>query len=388
MIPVRPTVVEVDVAAITHNVEQLRALAGTSEFCAVVKANGYGHGAVAVAQAAQRGGATWLAVALVEEAVELRQAGVGGPILLLSEPPQGSEDLVVAHAIVPTVYSAGCIARLSAAASGGVDGNRGPACEVHLKVDTGMHRVGAQPAEILAMAASIVAQSSLRLGGVCTHLAVADDPTDPYTQAQLRTLDESVSALRNAGIRPGIVHAANSAATLAHPSARLDMVRCGIAIYGQDPDAGLAAASYEVQLRPALEFISAVSHVKVVAAGERISYGLQHRFSENSWVATVPVGYADGVPRRLSSVGGSVLIGGYRRPMVGRVTMDQLMVDCGPVGTDPPPVVAGQPVVLLGTQGSESVTAWEWANRLDTIAYEITCGISQRVPRVHREGRS
>ena len=329
-------------AAITQNVAQLRALAGTREFCAVVKANGYGHGAVAVAQAAQRGGATWLAVALVEEAVELRQAGVGGPILLLSEPPQGSEDLVVAHAIVPTVYSAGCIARLSAAATVGIDGDRSAPCDVHLKVDTGMHRVGAQPAEILAMAASIVAKSSLRLGGVCTHLAVADDPDDMYTDGQLVLLNQTVRALIDAGIPPGIVHAANSAATLAHPSARLDMVRCGIAIYGQDPDAGLAAATYGVQLRPALDFVSTVSHVKVVAAGERISYGLQYRFTEDSWVATIPVGYADGVPRRLSLVGGSVLIGGYRRPMVGRVTMDQLMVDCGPVGTDPSPVVVGR----------------------------------------------
>ena len=380
----RPTYLGVDLGAITHNVAALRALAGTREFCAVVKADGYGHGAVAVARAAQRGGAGWLAVALVDEAVALREAGIRGPILLLSEPAVGSEHEVVANDLVPTVYSASCIARLSRA----VLTAGGPALPVHLKVDTGMHRVGAQPSEMLALAGLVEDDPSLVLGALCTHLAVADAPDDPYTVHQLAVLDETLRALSNAGIHPPMVHAANSAGTLAHPGARRDMVRCGIAIYGQDPDLGLAASSYGVDLRTALRLVSVVSHVKVVGAGERISYGLRHRFAVDSWVATIPIGYADGVPRRLSSVGAEVLIGGHRHRMVGRVTMDQLLVDCGPADSDSAPVEPGEEAVLLGTQGNETVSAWEWAARLDTIAYEITCGISGRVPRVHREGPS
>lgn len=388
MIRHRPTVMHVDLDAISHNVRALRATAGTPQFCAVVKADGYGHGAVEAARAAQAGGATWLAVALVEEAVVLRQAGVDGPLLVLSEPPSGSEDAVVSHALVATVYSAACIEALGSAAL-----RHDASCEVHLKVDTGMHRVGAQPSEIVALAQRIVAHDGLRLGGVCTHLAVADAPADPYTSRQLALLDAAVADLRAAGIDPGLVHAANSAGALAHPAARRDMVRCGIAVYGQDPDLGLVASSYGVALRPAIRLVSEVSHVKVLPAGERISYGLQHRLEEATVLATVPVGYADGVPRRLSSVGGDVLIGGRRCRIAGRVTMDQIVVDCGQPHTDPaagsgPAVSRGDEVVLLGVQGAEQITAWEWAERLETIAYEITCGISRRVPRSYAGGHA
>jgi alanine racemase len=387
MIRFRPTVMQVDLDAITHNVRALRAAAATRHFCAVVKADGYGHGSVEAARAAQAGGATWLAVALVEEGVHLRQAGLDGPILVLSEPPPGAFDAVVQHGLVPTVYSAGAIAEAADAAR-----RHGVVCEVHLKVDTGMHRVGAQPVEVVALAGRIDLDASLHLGGVWTHLAVADAPDDPYTAHQLGLLDATLTALAVAGIDHGMVHAANSAGTLAHPAARRDMVRCGIAIYGQDPDLALPAGRYGVTLRPALRLSSRVSHVKVLPAGERVSYGLAYRLEVPSVVATVPVGYADGVPRRLSAVGGAVLIGGRRRTMAGRVTMDQILVDCGPVdgagAAEAGGVARGDEVVLLGSQGHETVTAWEWAQRLDTIAYEITCGMSRRPPRSYVGGHA
>jgi alanine racemase len=248
---------------------------------------------------------------------------------------------------------------------------------VHLKVDTGMHRVGAEPADAVRLAARINAAPSLRLQGVWTHLAMADDPADPYTAEQLACFDAVLDRLAAAGIEAPVVHAANSAGALAHPSARRDAVRAGIAVYGVPPSAALQP--YCRDLRPALSVRSLVTHVQRRRAGERISYGLRHRFSADATVATVPVGYADGAPRRLSATGGSVLIGGRRRPIVGVVTMDQLMVDCGDDG-----VVRGDEVVLIGSQGEATITADDWAGPLGTIGYEILTGLGPRLPRIYR----
>ena len=381
----RRTHAEIDLDAITDNVRQLAAHAAPAALCAVVKADGYGHGAVESARAARRGGAEWLAVALVEEGVQLRQAGIEGPILVLSEPPPEAARDVADHRLTATVYSHAAIDRLATAAAA-VDGR----IDLHLKVDTGMHRVGAQPGEVLDLAADIARRPQLRHAGTFTHLAVADAPDDPFTAAQLRRFDDVLSSMRSRSFDPGIAHAANSAGALAHPAARYDMVRCGIAIYGQDPDVGCRAAEFGVRLRPAIRLVSAISHVKVLPAGERLSYGQRYELAAESVVVTVPIGYADGVPRRLSSVGGEVLIGGRRCPIAGRVTMDQLLVDWGP----PPTATSGESmpqlgdaVVLLGGQNDGFIGAWDWAICLDTIAYEITCGISGRVPRRYR-GRS
>ena len=380
----RPTRAEIDLGAITANARRLVDHVAPSVLCAVVKADGYGHGAVESARAAIAGGAMWLAVALVEEGVELRLAGIAAPILVLSEPPFGSGGELVGHRLTATVYSQQKVDHLvtAAAAAGG-------AIDVHVKVDTGMHRVGAQPDEVLDLVAAIKARPQLRHTGTFTHLAMADAPADPYTAGQLRRFDEVLSELRSAGHDPGLVHAANSAGALAHPSSRYDMVRCGIAIYGQDPDSGCRAADFGVPLVPALRLVSEISHLKVLPAGERLSYGLRYELDRESVIATVPVGYADGVPRRLSSVGGDVLVGGRRRRIAGRVTMDQVLVDCGPppsVGADHEVLRIGDPVVLLGAQGDAFVSAWEWAMCLDTIAYEVTCGISGRVPRRYTHG--
>lgn len=366
----RPVWAEVDLGAVRHNAATLAAMAAPAQLCAVVKAQAYGHGPVRVAEAALAGGARWLAVALVEEGVALRRAGITEPVLLLSEPPGGSWPEVVWERLTPTIYTE---AAVEAAAKAVADAGADP-LDVHVKVDTGMHRVGADPAGALRVAELVVARPELRLGGLWTHLAVADEPANPFTGEQLRRFEAVVAELAARGIRPPLLHAANSAGLLAHPASRFDMVRCGIALYGLAPSRALEGGA---DLRPALSLKARVAYVKWVEAGEGVSYGLRYRLRHRSLVATVPVGYADGVPRRLGEVGGEVLIRGRRRPIAGTVTMDQLLVDCGD-----DTVAIGDEVVLLGSQGTESIGAWDWADRLGTIAYEVVCGISARVPRV------
>ena len=358
--------VEISAAAIEHNVRQIAAIVEPAQLWAAVKADGYGHGATLAARAAQAGGATGLCVALVQEGVALRDAGVTGPILVLSEQSPDALSAAVRHQLSLTVYSEAQLAALAACGA-----QQHP---VHLKVDTGMRRIGVAAHEAVALADAIVASPATRLVGVFTHLAVADEPANPFTEHQLDRFDAVLASLADAGHNPPLVHVANSAGALAHPRARYDMVRPGIAIYGIAPGAGvkdLCAA-----LRPALSLHARVAHVKRVAAGEAISYGLRHRFERASTVATLPLGYADGVPRRLYAAGGTVLVGGHHRPIVGVVTMDQLMVDCGDDA-----VQVGDDAVLLGAQGAHVITADDWAAALDTIPYEIVCGLSTRLER-------
>jgi alanine racemase len=357
---------EVDLGAIRHNVDVMRSIAAPADVWAVVKADGYGHGAVPVARAALESGAAGLCVALVQEAIPLREAGLDCPILVLSEQPPSELQSAVRAGLELTVYSH---QQLDAVAAAG--GHDHP---VHLKIDTGMRRVGAAAEDALDLADAISRSTSVRLAGVCTHLAVADEPTDPFTAMQIEAFDDVVTALAVAGHHPPVVHAANSAATMSLPWTHFGMVRVGIALYGIPPGPALAVSS--AALRPALSLRARVSHVKQVRAGDRISYGLKHTFAGNTTVATLPLGYADGVGRRLFAGGGEVLIGGRRRPIVGVVTMDQLMVDCGDDA-----VSIGDEAVLIGRQADESITATEWANRLGTIGYEVVCGISPRVER-------
>ena len=357
---------EVSAAAIEHNVRTLAAIVAPAQVWVAVKADGYGHGALLAARAAQAGGAQGLCVALVQEGVSLRQAGITGPILVLSEQPPDELRAAVEHRLAITVYSAAQIAQLEAC--GAVEH------PVHLKIDTGMRRVGVAEADAVPLAELIAASPAASLAGVFTHLAVADEPENPFTDQQLDRFEAVVAALTAAGLRPPLVHAANSAGALAHRRARYDMVRLGIGVYGIASSPGVDGLFSA--LRPALSLHARVSHVKRVAAGERISYGLRHTFARETTVATVPIGYADGVPRRLYQVGGTVLIGGRPRPIVGVVTMDQLMVDCGD-----DQVQNGDEVVLIGTQDAATITAADWAIALDTIAYEIVCGISARIER-------
>jgi len=359
----------VDTSAIRHNVAHIRTTVAPARVWAVVKANGYGHGSVEVAHAAIAGGAEGLCVALVDEAVVLRRAGVTAPILLLSEQPTDQAPYIVGYGLTPTVTTT-----MGAAAIGAAGAQQGRAVPVHVKVDTGMHRVGVAPREALHLARYVDSHDGLDLEGLYTHFAVADDPSHPANERQLAAFDEVVTAVRTDGIAPRIVHAANSAAALSAPATRFDMVRAGIAIYGIAPDPNMDEAC--AGLRPALSLVSRVSYVKRVEAGEAISYGHRHRFDRATNVATVPIGYADGVQRRLSAVGGAVLIGGVRRPIVGVVTMDQLMVDMGEDRCE-----IGDEVVLIGRQGDRSVNANEWGAALGTIGYEIVCGLSARLAR-------
>lgn len=365
----RPVWAEVDLDAIRHNVRAVREAVAPADVLAVVKADAYGHGALPVARAAIEAGAAMLGVALVEEGVALRHGGVRAPILVLSEPVASAAAAVVEHRLVPVVYTApGITALADAVAAAG-----GAPLPVHLKVDTGMHRVGCRPDAAVELARLIATRPELVLDGVLTHLAVADEVGHPYNERQLDTFDTVLDALAAIGVHPRVVHAANTAAALTLPRARYSMVRPGIGVYGIAPAPGVDGGT---NLVPALSVKAHVSFVKHVAAGEAVSYGLRHRVATDTWIATVPAGYADGVPRGLGAAGGVVLIGGRRRPIVGTVTMDQIMVDLGAT-----PVEIGAEVVLLGRQGDEHVDAQEWADRLDTIAYEIVCGIGPRVPR-------
>jgi alanine racemase len=379
----RPTWAEIDLAAVRHNARLLARLAAPASLCAVVKADAYGHGAVPVAGAALEAGATWLAVALVEEGVALRDAGVVAPVLLLSEPAPEAMGVVVARDLTPTVYTQpGVAAAAGAAAAAGV------VLGVHVKVDTGMHRVGADPADVVPLVAAVDGAPSLHFAALWSHLAVADEVGDEdrdFTADQLALLEAAGAALAAAGYDPPLVHAANSAGVIAYPGARLDMVRCGIALYGVVPAPALgpvlaadpAAAGTEL-LHPVLSWRSTVSLVRVLDAGQRPSYGRRLPLAERSLVATVPVGYADGVPRRYCAAGGTVLIGGRRRPLAGTVTMDQIVVDCGPDAE----VSVGDEVVLIGRQGEAQLTVQDWADVLGTIGNEVLTEIGSRVPRV------
>ena len=363
----RPTVAIVDLAAVRHNASVLRP--ESAELIAIVKADAYGHGAVPVARAATRAGAARLGVALVEEGVELRTAGVDVPILTLTEFPPGAEGEALRAGLTPTLYSSEALARLRAAAA-----DIGRPVGAQVKVDTGMHRVGV-PWERATEFVAQVLRAGVALEGVWTHLANAEDPADPFTGVQLERFRGVLDDLRAKGIRPGLVHAANSAGRLARPDAWFDAVRVGVALYGVSPGAGVDDAARGLGLRPALALRSSVSFVKRLAAGEAVSYGLTYRLDRDATVATVPVGYADGYPRALSNRG-EALIGGRRRRVIGSVTMDQLLVDCGDDAAG-----VGDEVVLLGRQGGEEITAAELAERAGTIPYEIVCRIGVRVPR-------
>lgn len=359
----RPTVAVVDLGAIRDNVAAL--VPAAARLMAIVKANGYGHGAVPVARAALAGGATWLGVALVEEGLELREAGIDAPILVLTEFPPGAERDALLAGLTPSLYTQDGAERLAGAAL-----DAAPPIRVHLKIDTGMHRVGVEPSRAVEVARA-AARSGLAIDGVWTHFAKSEELDDPFTGRQLAAFLAVVEDLRRAGVRPRLLHASNSGGLLAHPDAHLDLVRAGIVVYGLSPGVAIPTDG----LRPALSWRSAVSLVKRVRAGDAISYGLRYTLGRDANVATVPVGYADGYMRSLGNRA-DVLIGGRRHRVAGTVTMDQLMVDCGDE-----PVQAGDDVVLIGRQGAEEVTADELGWLSGTIGYEIVCGISERVPR-------
>ena len=368
----RPTWASIDLDAIEHNVRALRAIVAPAQLCAVVKANGYGHGAVPVARAAQRGGASWLAVAFVDEGLELRAAGIDAPILVLSEPRADEMRAAREADLRVTVYTAAGV--LAAAASASVD----TPWPVQLKLDTGMNRVGADPSDAAQLADAVVSSGSLTLESVWTHCAVADEPDHPFTTTQLDRFAAALELLESRGHHAAMTHAANSAGAISNPAARLALVRCGIAVYGIAPSGSLEG---QAPLRAALVLRSEITHIHYVAEGETVSYGRRWCATERTRVATVPIGYADGVRRSYGLDGGEVLVRGARCAVLGVVTMDQLMIDISEMDA-----TVGDEVILIGRQGDEVITANEVGEVLGTIGYEVTCAISGRVPRRYLGG--
>jgi alanine racemase len=367
----------VDLAAVERNCARLRAAAGSpSALCAVVKANAYGHGTVPVARAALAGGASWLAVAAAEEAGELRAAGIDVPVLMMGA--LSAEELPVALAADADVvaWRPGFVEALRDAAVA-----RGRPVRVHVKLDVGMGRLGIRDADtLLVLAEQIHAAPELELVGAMTHLPCADE--DPErTRAEVERFRAFGERLR--AVKPDVIlHAANSAATLSVPESRLDMVRCGVAVYGLDPFGEDPAAH---GLEPALELRSYVGALKPLAAGESVGYGATFTASAPTWIATLPIGYGDGW-RRAFSDNAEVLIGGRRHPLVGRVSMDNVTVD---VGSDPAGIAEGDEAVLLGRDGEERITAEQLARRIETINYEITTALTARPTRTyHRDGNA
>jgi alanine racemase len=363
----------VNLAAIERNVARLRsALVGGAELCAVVKADGYGHGAAQAGRAALAGGAGWLAVATAAEAATLREAGVEGPLLVMGA-LSGEELPVALDARADVVaWSPEFVEELARGSPSGP-------VRVHVKLDTGMGRLGTrEAAEALAVAEHVAATGgALQLAGAMTHFATADEDPE-FLAVQVERFRPFADAVRR--LAPGaVIHAANSAATLRVAESQFDLVRCGIAIYGCDPMHDDPALR---ELEPALELISYVAAIKRALPGDSAGYGRRFVAVRETWIATLPIGYGDGIRRALTN-NCDVMIGGRRYPLVGTVSMDNITVDLGPE----PVVAVGDEAVIIGGSGSERVTAEELARRIGTINYEVVCGISARVPRVyHRDG--
>jgi alanine racemase len=366
----RPTWVEIDIDAIAHNTRCLKQIVGERvALMAVVKADGYGHGAVAVARTALTNGASHIAVANLEEATILREAGIRAPILILSYVEPSAVAHAIAHACTLTVYDAGLAAAWDAAARAA-----GKRLRVHVKLDTGMGRLGLLPDDGRAFLSRVHELKMLDVEGVYTHCSVADE--DPvYTAEQVRLFRSIVDPLQPAGMTFRYVHVANSAGTLASPDNHFDLVRVGLALYGLSPSDSVPVPP---DFRPALTWKSVIASVKTLPPGHVVGYGNTYVTQSEERIAVIPVGYADGL-RRAPAHYGEVLVCGQRAPIVGRVSMEKTMINVSHI----PAAQIGDEVVLLGAQGNERITAEDIARRLGTINYEVVCSV---LPRVMRQG--
>lgn len=371
--PLRATRAEINLRNLRHNIISIRRyIADETEIMAVVKADGYGHGASEVASIALKYGAAWLGVAFVEEGVKLRQDGFNVPILVLNPPFSNQAELFFKHNLIPTIFTCGTAKTFSDIAV-----KKKCIKDFHLKVDTGMGRVGIYPhTKVDSFLKAIRKLPGLNCSGLYTHFATAGDNDKYYAQKQLSRFLELVSHLKLNKICPPVVHAANSAAILEMPEAWIDMVRLGISMYGHYPSSGMDKSN--VLLKPLMTLKSRVSFIKNVPAGTPISYGCTYITNRKSRVATIPLGYGDGYSRLLSNKA-NVLIRGKRHPVIGNICMDQFMVD---VSGDSK-VRAGDEVVLFGEQGDKLISVEEVASLQGTINYEILCAIGKRVPRFY-----
>ncbi|MFD0266766.1 alanine racemase [Streptomyces sp. NPDC127106] len=369
---------EIDLAAVRANVRALRARAPRAELMAVVKADAYGHGAVPCARAALDAGATWLGTATPEEALALRAAGIGGRIMCWLWTPGGPWREAIEADVDVSVSGMWALDEVTTAARAA-----GRPARIQLKADTGLGRNGCQPAdwaELVGAAAAAEAEGTVRVTGLWSHFACADEPGHPSIALQLHTFRDMLAYAEKEGLEPEVRHIANSPATLTLPDSHFDLVRCGLAVYGVSPAPELGTSA-ELGLRPAMTLKASVALTKTVPAGHGVSYGHHYVTDDETTLALIPAGYADGIPRHASDRG-PVLVGGRVRRVAGRVAMDQFVVDLGPGAA----VRAGDEAVLFGSGEHGEPTAEDWAQAAQTIAYEIVTRIGGRVPRVYRNG--
>ncbi|MEW4193879.1 alanine racemase [Bacillus altitudinis] len=367
----RDTWAEIDLTAIKHNVSHMKDHIGQNvQLMAVVKANAYGHGDIEVAKAALEAGADLLAVAFLDEAISLRNKGVKAPILVLGAVPSEYVKVAVRYNVIMTAYSIQWLREVVKV----MNGQMGQPIRFHLKIDSGMNRLGVKTIEQVSEVKELVHDHSfLQLEGVFTHFATADEKDENYFGMQVDTFKTLLQPLHTDKL---LIHCANSAAGLRFKDTLFNMVRFGISMYGLSPSEEIKD-ELPFQLEEALSLHTKLAHVKPIQKGESVSYGATYTANQDTWIGTIPIGYADGWIRKLA--GTEVLVGGKRRKIAGRVCMDQFMVD---LKKDIP---AGEPVVLIGTQGEDRISVDEIAKRLETINYEITCSVGYRVPRVYIE---
>ncbi|MCA1797548.1 MAG: alanine racemase [Geobacteraceae bacterium] len=365
----RPTRVEIDLAALRHNYMQLRRRTSTDvDIMAVVKADAYGHGAVFVAQTLQDAGASMFGVAIAEEGLALRRAGIMKPILVLGGAWPGQEDIVLAEGMHTTVFEYDQLERLNSAAR-----RQGRRCTCHIKLDTGMGRLGLQLEDLPGFLAHLRHFPYIDIVGVMSHMALADEPEHPHNATQMEVFARGVEQIRAAGLTPRYLHSYNSAASFVPPSSMCNLMRPGIALYGGQP-----LAATRLDLHPVMNFRTQIAHLKWLPPGRGVSYGQHFTATRPTLVASIPVGYADGYNRLLSN-GFHAIVNKCKVPVIGKVCMDWTMLDV----TEVPGVAAYDDVTLLGCEGDVCVYAEDWAERIGTISYEVMCQVSKRVPRVY-----
>lgn len=366
---IRPVWVEIDLGAVRHNLAEIQRLTGPAvEIMAVVKAEAYGHGAVKIAQTALKSGAQRLGVALPEEGIALREAGITAPILVFSPLQTEQAEIMVQYDLTSTICMLEPAVALSRAAVAA-----GKEVPFHVKIDTGMHRIGIPANEGIVFIKKMLPLPGILFEGIFSHLATADERDKEYAKYQMKTFNKVIVDLKAEGLLPPKVHLANSAGIIDLPLAHYNMVRPGIILYGMYPSTEVETS--KIQLQPVFSLKTKVVFKKRVPQGIAISYGRKYTTTRETTIVTIPIGYADGWSRKLSGKA-EVLISGKRFPVVGTICMDLCMVDVGDE-----PVEIGQEVVLIGSQGAESISVEEISSHLDTINYEVTCMISDRVPR-------
>ncbi len=364
----RPTTAEIDLAALRFNLMQIKSRLQSAHITAVVKANAYGHGAIPVSKTALSAGANCLAVAIPEEGIELREAGITAPILILGLTLSDQASIYAKYQLTATICTQEHAAALCAAAGD-------TPIPVMIKIDTGMGRIGISPQKALPLIEHILGCKQLSLQGLFTHMACADCENKDYSYQQITAFEQVVHALQQRNVQLPVISAANSAGIMDLPPSHFNMVRAGIILYGLDPSAEIINP---LPLKPVMQLKSKIVYIKQVPANSLLGYGSTYTTDDHTYIATIPIGYADGYNRSFSNKA-PILIGGKKYQVAGRVCMDQIMVDLGPSAT----AKIGDEAVLFGRQGSQEITVTELAEIAGTINYELVCAVSSRVPRIY-----